>query len=95
MNEITRLLKGNHALLMVICCVVPMAFLAAIFVFNIPIGTVGLFVIMLLCPLMHVFIMRGMGHGDQQAGCHGGTRADEPGVKTDASQQLAGLKKDQ
>lgn len=35
MNEITRLFKGNHTLLMVICCVVPMAFLAAVFVFNV------------------------------------------------------------
>lgn len=95
MNEITRLFKSNHSLLMVVCCVVPMAFLAAVFLFNVPLGTVGLFAIMLLCPLMHVFMMRGMGHGNQQAGCHGGTRADEPAVKTEASQQLAGIKKGQ
>ncbi|MBI4321421.1 MAG: DUF2933 domain-containing protein [Chloroflexi bacterium] len=82
MNEVSRLLKGNHALLMVICCVVPMALLAAIFVFDVPVGTVGLFLVMLACPLLHLFMMRGMGHGDQRAGCHdkAPTEQSEPTV---------------
>ncbi len=95
MNEIIRIFKGNHMLMMVVCCAVPMAFLAAIFVFNVDIGSLGLFAIMLLCPLMHVFMMRGMGHGNQQARCHDGTRAEESGAKVEAGQQLADIKKDQ
>ncbi len=97
MNDVIRLIKGNHALLMIICCVVPMALLAAIFVFNVPIGTVGLFLIMLACPLMHVFMMRGMGHGDQHQGasCHGGTPAEESGAKVNANLPVPAAKKDQ
>ncbi|MCL5960212.1 MAG: DUF2933 domain-containing protein [Chloroflexi bacterium] len=92
MNDIARLFKGNHTLLMVICCVVPMAFLAAVFVFNVPLGTIGTFAILMLCPLMHLFMMKGMGHGDQQAGCHGGARAEESGTKIDASLPSEGIR---
>lgn len=86
MDGITRLFKGNHTLLMVVCCVVPMALLAAIFLFNVPISTIGLFAVVLLCPLMHLFMMRSMGHGHQQAGCHDDARTDEPGARADNSQ---------
>lgn len=97
MTEIIRSLRGNHALLMVICCAVPLALLAAVFVFNVPIGTVGLFVIMLACPLMHVFMMRGMGHGDHQKGasCHGGTPAEESGAKVNTNVPVTAANKDQ
>lgn len=70
MNQLGSWFRNNHVLLMAIGCVLPLGILAAIFVFNLPLGTVGLFAIVLLCPLMHLLMMRGMGHGDHgQASC--------------------------
>ncbi|GEM_PF-116213 len=89
MNEVSRRLKGNHALLMVICCVVPMALLAAVLLFNIPLGTVGFFAIMLACPLMHIFMMRGMGHGDQRAGSNSGVQGNAVGNAEAAAEPVA------
>lgn len=80
MSKVSRWLKGNHGLLMVICCVAPMALVAAVLLFNIPVGTVGFFAIMLACPLMHILMMRGMGHGDQHAGSHDGVQANAVGT---------------
>ncbi len=96
MNDVIRSIRGNHALLMVICCAVPMALLAAVFVFNVDIGSVGLFLIMLACPLMHVFMMKGMGHGDHQKGasCHGGTTTEESGPKANTNVPVPAAQKD-
>ncbi|TAK32380.1 MAG: DUF2933 domain-containing protein [Chloroflexota bacterium] len=44
---------------------------AAVFVFNVSPGNLALFALVLACPLMHVFMMRGMGHGGQNGNCHG------------------------
>ncbi|MHB1006025.1 MAG: DUF2933 domain-containing protein [Chloroflexota bacterium] len=53
---------SKHMLLMVLCCAIPLAVLAAVNVFRIDLGNIGYFAIVLLCPLMHIFMMRGMGH---------------------------------
>lgn len=63
--------KGLGGWLMLLCCIVPVL-LAAGPLFG---GTIGLatlgrsggsLLILLLCPLMHLFMMRGMGHGDHK-----------------------------
>lgn len=90
MNEVSRWMKGNHGLLMVICCAAPMALVAAILVFNIPLGAVGLLVVLLACPLLHLFMMRGMGHGAQNAGCHGGAQAGNTAGKAEAEAEPVG-----
>ncbi len=68
-------MKGKHALIMVLCCLIPMAALVAITVFRIPTNTVITTGIVLLCPAMHLLMMRGMGgdhdHGNAEApACH-------------------------
>jgi len=63
-------LKGinSQALLMVLGCLVPMGAIAAVVLFGIPLDTVVVFGLVLLCPLMHLFMMRGMGHSHADHG---------------------------
>ncbi|MFN4218946.1 MAG: DUF2933 domain-containing protein [Candidatus Bipolaricaulia bacterium] len=43
-------------------CLAPVAAVAAIWVFNVPVNTVLLVGALLLCPLAHLFMMRGGEH---------------------------------
>ncbi len=52
----------KHVLLMLACCLIPVAALAAIFVFRVPVNSVVYFGLILLCPVMHLLMMRSMGH---------------------------------
>jgi len=58
----------HHLWLMLLCCLVLIVALGAIFLFSIPVNTVLLVGIFLLCPLMHLWMMKGMGghrHGEE------------------------------
>lgn len=72
-------MNGKHTLIMVLCCLVPLAAIFAVTVLGVPVGTLGTVAIVLLCPLMHILMMRGMGgHNHQgQASCHPAATADE------------------
>lgn len=90
MNDLSRWIKENHSLAMLICCAVPLALILAVSVFNIPIGTIGTYLLFLLCPLMHIFMMRGMNHGSQHAGHHGGRATqDQPIEIPEAAPRLS------
>lgn len=43
-------------------CLAPLAAVVAIFVFKVPVNTVLLVGLLLLCPLAHLFMMRGREH---------------------------------
>ncbi len=66
---------GKHMLLMLICCLVPLALIVAVGTFGLSLGPLqGLvpFAAALMCPLMMIVMMRGMmsGHSDDHTHTH-------------------------
>ncbi len=60
MSKWTEKIKHNHGLLMIICCLVPLALLfAAVKYFGFSRSYLFWF-ILLLCPAMHYFMMKDM-----------------------------------
>jgi uncharacterized membrane protein len=55
-------MNKRHLWIMLICCLLPIIGLTAIFLFKIPVNTVVYFGLLLLCPLIHFFMMGQMGH---------------------------------
>lgn len=54
-------MKNKHALIMIICCLLPVVGFAVAFLLGIPLGTLGILALLLLCPLGHILMMRSMG----------------------------------
>lgn len=71
----------HHLWLMLLCCLIPIVALGAIFVFNIPVNTVLIVGILLLCPVLHLWMMKGMmGHTHNQ---QHNIPADNPATPSD------------
>jgi len=71
----------KHLLIMLACCLIPIALILAVSVFGISLGALTPllpFALVLLCPVLMFFMMRGMGHG--QDGEHEHHQADSPRV---------------
>ncbi|MHB0869379.1 MAG: DUF2933 domain-containing protein [Chloroflexota bacterium] len=65
--------SGNrHMMIMLLCCLIPMGAVFAVTILGIPLSSLGTVALVLLCPLLHIFMMKGMmGHGNQgQPSCH-------------------------
>lgn len=55
----------RHLVLMLLCCLIPLALIAAVAIFGFSLGALTPylpFAMVLICPLMMFFMMRGMGH---------------------------------
>jgi hypothetical protein len=83
-------MNKKHTLLMLACCLVPLLALGAIFLFKLPVSQVLYFGLILLCPLSHLLMMRGMMHGEghshesqRAASCH----EDRPELSKPAAPQ--------
>ena len=59
-----RKIKENHSLMMILCCVIPLIIAGILYYFGFK--TYALIAVMLLCPILHYFMMNNM-HGK-----HGG-----------------------
>ena len=59
-------MSKKHMLLMLACCLIPVAALIAISVFKIPVSAVIYGALLLACPLSHILMMKFMGHDHQQ-----------------------------
>ena len=55
-------MKKSHVWMMILCCLIPVAALTAVYLLNIPLSKVIFGVLMLICPLSHVVMMKFMGH---------------------------------
>ncbi len=56
-------MSKKHTILMLLCCIVGMGAAAAIFFFGIPVNRVFTTLLILLCPLSHLFMMKFMMKG--------------------------------
>jgi len=55
-------MKKSHMWLMILCCLIPIAGIAAVYLFNIPVSSVIFYGLILLCPLSHLLMMKFMDH---------------------------------
>ena len=75
-------MNRKHALLMVLCCLIPLVGFAAISIFRIPANTVIYVALALACPAMHLLMMKGMmGHNHDDASAHAHHLVEAPKVK--------------
>lgn len=60
-------IKQNHLLMMVLCCLIPVILVIGLFSFFK--GSFLIWAMLLLCPLMHLLMMKGHGHKKELYKC--------------------------
>ena len=74
-------MNKKHALIMLACCLIPLVALAAVFVFKIPANSVIYFGILLLCPVLHLLMMKNMMGPDHAGQDHAARHLQQPKAK--------------
>jgi len=69
-TKIQNITKGTnnhrHILMMVLCCLIPLVILGILWVTGVSQNILS-FGILLLCPIMHLLMMKNMNHGIQNS----------------------------
>lgn len=60
----------KHLVIMILCCLIPVAGLFALYLFQIPISPALWFGFMLLCPILHLVMMKYMMGGEHHEHQH-------------------------
>ena len=68
-NWIITKIKQNHFLAMVLCCAIPIVGILALSASGV-LGSWAYFLVILLCPLGHIFMMRGMHAANADSNTH-------------------------
>jgi len=55
-------MKKPHMWMMILCCLIPVVGLVAVYFFKVPLNNVLFYGMVLLCPLSHLLMMKFMGH---------------------------------
>ncbi len=55
---------SKHTLIMILCCLIPLALIAVLWAVGIS-GSYLILGVLLLCPLLHIVMMRGMRKGGE------------------------------
>ncbi|MCL5985376.1 MAG: DUF2933 domain-containing protein [Actinobacteria bacterium] len=76
MSQQKNKMSNKHLILMILGCVVPMGLFFVLFALGIPLNKVLLFALILLCPLSHIFMMRGMKHHGHDGHASESTKKD-------------------
>lgn len=65
-------MSSKHMMIMMLCCLIPLAGFFLVSVFGLSLSSLGTIALVLLCPLLHILMMRGMGgrHSEGQPSCH-------------------------
>jgi hypothetical protein len=50
--------KKFHILIMILCCLIPIVALVAIYLFKVPMNSVLLFGVILICPISHLVMVK-------------------------------------
>ena len=66
-------INKKHLLIMLVCCLLPIAGLALIAFFKIPTSTILWGAMLLLCPLSHLLMMKFMVHDHDTLSCFEGS----------------------
>ena len=78
-------MKKSHMWLMILCCLIPIVGLAAVYLFKIPLSNVLFYGMILLCPISHLLMMKYMGHDHSSTEQH--SEHQHPPSPTTARQQ--------
>ncbi len=60
---------SKHALIMALCCLIPLAILGILWAIGVS-GSYLIFGVILLCSLLHILMMRGMRKGSGEGDGH-------------------------
>jgi hypothetical protein len=58
-KSIFQKIKQNHSLVMIVCCAIPLIGILVLSSLGV-LGSWGYYALILICPLGHIFMMRGM-----------------------------------